>query len=231
MGKILCDPRAEMVLARLRELASRQSGEMQQYYEAKRRTGAGPTNPGSASDMNFVRDKLVALDPEKCELCYLLCRALRARRVVEFGTSFGVSTIYLAAAVRDNVRDFGGEGRVIGTEIEPDKAAAAQGNLSEAGLGDFVEIRIGDAAETLRQAGGAVDFLLLDSWIPGVRPVIDLMAPQLRAGSLVLCDNVELFEAEYAEYTSFVRDPNNGFRSVLLSHQGGLELSVKLDGS
>jgi predicted O-methyltransferase YrrM len=229
MGKILCDPRAEAVLARLRELASRQSWEMQQYYDAKRRTGAGPTSPGSASDMNFVRDKLVALDPEKCELCYLLCRVLRARRVVEFGTSFGVSTIYLAAAVRDNVRDFGGEGTVIGTEIEPGKAAAAQGNLSEAGLGDFVEIRIGDATETLKDAGGAVDFLLLDSWIPGVRPVIDLMAPQLRAGSLVLCDNVELFEAEYAEYTSFIRDPNSGFRSVLLSHQGGLELSVKLD--
>jgi predicted O-methyltransferase YrrM len=229
MGKILCDPRAETVLARLRELASRQSGEMQQYYDAKRRTGAGPTSPGSASDMNFVRDKLVALDPEKCELCYLLCRALRARRVVEFGTSFGVSTIYLAAAVRDNVRDFGGEGTVIGTEIEPGKAAAAQGNLSEAGLGDFVEIRIGDATESLKDAGGVVDFLLLDSWIPGVRPVIDLMAPQLRAGSLVLCDNVELFEAEYAEYTSFIRDPNNGFRSVLLSHPGGLELSVKLD--
>ena len=73
-----------------------------------------------------------------------------------------------------------------------------------------------------------MDFLLLDSWIPLIRPVIDVMAPQLRAGSMVLCDNVELFEAEYAEYTSFIRDPNNGFRSVLLSHQGGLEISVKL---
>ena len=218
MGKILCDPRAETVLARLRELASRQSGEMQQYYDAKRRTGAGPTNPGSTSDMNFVCDKAGRTDPEKCELCYLLCRALRATRVVEFGTSFGVSTIYLAAAVRDNVRDFGGKGTVIGTEIEPGKAAAAQGNLSEAGLGDFVEIRIGDATETLKDAGG-IEFLF-DSWIPGVRPIIDLMAPQLRAGSLVLCDNVELFEAEYAQYTSFIRDPNNGFRSVLFHIRG-----------
>jgi predicted O-methyltransferase YrrM len=228
MGKILCDPRAETVLSRLRELASRQSEEMQQYYDEKRRTGAGPTDPRSVSDMIFVRDKLVALDPEKCELCYLLCRALRVRRVVEVGTSFGVSTIYLAAAVRDNLRDFGGQGKVIGTEIEPSKAAAAQKNLSEAGLAGFVEIRIGDATETLKNADGEVDFLLLDSWIPVVRPVIDVMAPQLRAGSMVLCDNVELFEAEYANYTSFIRDPNNGFRSVLLSHQGGLELSVKL---
>ena len=151
MSRILCDPRAETVLARLRELASRQSPEMQQYYDTKRRTGAGPTDPRSASDMNFVRDKLVALDPEKCELCYLLCRALRARRIVEFGTSFGVSTIYLAAAVRDNLRDFGGQGTVVGTEIEPSKAATARENLSEAGLADFVEIRIGDATENFRR--------------------------------------------------------------------------------
>ncbi len=174
MGRTLCDPRAETVLARLRELASRQSKDMQSYYDTKRRTGAGPTDPRSLSDMNFVRDKLVALDPEKCELCYLLCRALRARRVVEFGTSFGVSTIYLAAAVRDNVHDLGSEGRVIGTEIEPSKAAAAQANLSDAGLADFVEIRVGDATETLKDAGGAVDFLLLDSWIPLVRPIIEV---------------------------------------------------------
>jgi predicted O-methyltransferase YrrM len=170
--------------------------------------------------MNFVRDKLVPLDPEKCELCYLLCRALWARRVVEFGTSCGVSTIYLAAAVRDNLRDFGGEGIVIGTEIEPSKAAAAQANLSEAGLANFTEIRIGDATETLRDAGGSVDFLLLDSWIPLVRPVIDVMAPQLRTGSMVLCDNVELFEAEYAAYTWFIRDTNNGsFRASLTSRR------------
>ena len=139
---------------------------MQRYYDTKRRTGAGPTDPRSVTDMNFVRDKLVALDLEKCDLCYLLCRALRARRVVEFGTSFGVSTIYLAAAVRDNLRDFGGQGTVIGTEIEPGKVAAAQRSLSDAGLADFVDMRVGDATETLKDAGGAVDFLLLDSWIP-----------------------------------------------------------------
>ncbi|AUC95372.1 class I SAM-dependent methyltransferase [Bradyrhizobium sp. SK17] len=228
MSNVLCDPRAETVLARLRDLETQQSPEMRRYYDAKRRAGSGPTNPGSADDMSFVRDKLVALDPEKCDLCYLLCRSLRATRVVEFGTSFGVSTIYLAAAVRDNMRDFGGEGVVIGTEIEPSKAAIAQQNLSDAGLSDFVEIRIGDARQTLKDAGGPVDFLLLDSWIPLVRPVIDVVAPQLRAGAVVLCDNVELFEQDYRDYTSLVRDPRNGFRSVLLSHQGGIELSVKL---
>jgi len=229
MKTTLCDPRSDAVLVRLDEQAKRQSAEMRRYYDAKRQATKRTTDPASKADMDFVRDKFVALDPEKCDLCYLLCRSLKARRVVEFGTSFGVSTIYLAAAVRDNVRDLGGEGVVVGTEIEASKAAVAAGNLAEAGLGAFVEIRVGDARETLKDAGGPVDFLLLDSWIPLVRPVIDVMAPQLRPGAVVVCDNVEMYEREYAAYTSFVRDPRNGFRSVLLSHQGGLEISVKLD--
>jgi predicted O-methyltransferase YrrM len=228
MKTTLGDARADAVLARLAEEAKRQDDEMGRYYEAKRQSARRTTDPASTADMDFVRDKFVALDPEKCDLCYLLCRSIAAKRVVEFGTSFGVSTIYLAAAVRDNVRASGGTGLVIGTEIEPTKAVVANANLAEAGLDRFVELRVGDARETLKQAGGPVDFLLLDSWIPMVRPVIDVMAPQLRPRAIVVCDNVERYEREYADYTSFVRDPKNGFRSVLLSHQGGFEISVKL---
>jgi predicted O-methyltransferase YrrM len=228
MRTTICDPRAEAVLARLGRQEESQAAEMRGYYDAKRRSAKRMTDPDSMADMDFVRDKLVALDPEKCDLCYLLCRSIGARRVVEFGTSFGVSTIYLAAAVRDTVRERGGEGVVIGSEIEPTKAAVATANIAEAGLEAFVRVRVGDARETLRDAGGPVDFLLLDSWIPLVRPVFDVVAPQLRPGAIVLCDNVEIYEKEYADYTSFVRNPANGFRSVRLSHQGGLEISVKL---
>lgn len=228
MKNVLCDPRAESVLARLGEEAGRQTDAMRAYYDAKRNSKTPMTDPASASDMAFVSDKFVALDPEKCDLCYMLCRSIKARRVVEFGTSFGVSTIYLAAAVRDTVRDHGGEGMVIGTEIEPAKARVANANIADAGLGGFVDVRVGDARETLKDVGGQVDFLLLDSWIPLVWPVMAVVAPQLRPGAIVICDNVELYEKEYARYTSFVRDPNNGFRSVLLSHEGGLEISVKL---
>ena len=228
MKTVLCDARADAVLARLDGEARKQSAEMRRYYDAKKQQAKRTTDPSSPEDMAFVRDKFVALDPEKCDLCYMLCRSIRARRVVEFGTSFGVSTIYLAAAVRDTVREERGEGIVIGTEIEPTKARVANANLADAGLERFVDVRVGDARETLRDAGGPVDFLLLDSWIPMVRPVIDVVAPQLRRGAIVVCDNVETYEREYADYTSFVRNPANGFRSVLLSHEGGLEISVKL---
>ncbi|WP_133908982.1 class I SAM-dependent methyltransferase [Actinophytocola oryzae] len=100
--------------------------------------------PQSEGGKKWLADKLVALDPHKAELCHLLCRALSARRVVEAGTSYGVSTIYLAAAVRDTIAASGGEGEVIGAEHEPGKAAAARENLAEAGLADYVDVREGD---------------------------------------------------------------------------------------
>jgi predicted O-methyltransferase YrrM len=95
--------------------------------------------------------------PEQGDLIYLLCRGLRATRVVEFATSVGMSTLYCAAAVRDN-----GGGTVIGSEIVPAKAAAARSNLVDAGLSDYADIREGDARTTLRDLGGPVDFALID---------------------------------------------------------------------
>jgi predicted O-methyltransferase YrrM len=91
--------------------------------------------PPTESEIKVFRsDKFVALDRDKAEFCYQLCRANDARRVVEIGTSYGVSTLYLAAAVRDNVRAVGGKGLVIDTEYEPAKARAARANFDKAGL-------------------------------------------------------------------------------------------------
>ncbi len=88
------------------------------------------------------------------DFCYLLCRSLRATRVVEAGTSFGVSTLYLAAAVRDNQVE---NGVVIGTEYEPQKAQATLANFEEAGLSEFIELREGDLRDTLQNASPKLD--------------------------------------------------------------------------
>src|SRR5215212_3363617 len=90
-----------------------------QAFEARRDSNDHP--PSTEEIRTFRSDKLVALDRDKAEFCYQLCRAKKASKIVEVGTSFGVSTIYLAAAVRDNVSAFGGDGVVIGTEYEPSK--------------------------------------------------------------------------------------------------------------
>jgi len=87
-----------------------------------------------------------------------------AFRIVEVGRSYGVSTLYLAVAVRDNVHPAGGV--VIGTEYEPKKAFAARANFREAGLRRFIDLRERDLRETLKQIDGPVDFMLSISGPP-----------------------------------------------------------------
>ena len=173
----------------------------------------------------FLRDKLVALDRDKAEFCYHVCRALRARRVVEAGTSFGVSTLFLAAAVRDNHP--GGSGVVIGTEYEPEKARMARGHFAEAGLADVIDLREGDLRETLVDVEGPIDFMLVDIWTSMARPALSLIAPRLREGAVVIADNTRQFRENYREYFEFVHDPRNGLRTMTLPFEGGLEFTVR----
>lgn len=233
MGSMLDDPRIAAVLRDLHALSDRQScsPSMRLFYLRRRLRGrltGRPMNWDSPACRRFLRDKLVALDRDKCRLCYLLCRALDARRVVEVGTSFGVATIYLAAAVRENMDERGGAGVVIGTEIEARKVSEARKNLAKVGLLELVEIREGDVREILRDAGGDVDFVLMDIWAPLARPALDLLIPQFRPGAIVLCDNAERFRRDYRDYLDRVRDPEGGFQSITLPHDGGFEMSVWL---
>ena len=183
----------------------------------------------AARTKTFLSDKLYALDRDKAEFCYQLCRAIDARRIVEIGTSYGVSTIYLAAALRDNLGAAGGEGVVIGTEHEPEKARAARAHFQEAGLTRFIDLREGDLRETLRRIDGPVDFALVDIWIPMARPALELIAPHLRRGAIVVCDNTEQHRVAYADYFAFINDPAQQFRTMTLPFAGGLEMSVRCE--
>jgi predicted O-methyltransferase YrrM len=173
---------------------------------------------------HFFADKLVALDREKAQFCYLLCRSLQATRVVEAGTSFGVSTLYLAAAVRDNQVE---NGVVLGTEYEPQKAAAARAHFREAGLSAFIDLREGDLRQTLRDVGGPVDFLLVDIWDVAL-PALELVSPHLRPGAIVVCDNTTAAANAYRDYFAFVHDPRNRFCTMTVPFAGGFELTVRI---
>jgi predicted O-methyltransferase YrrM len=197
------------------------------YFSARAQEESFDWNEFDARTNHFLSDKLVALDREKAEFCYHLCRALRARRVVEAGTSFGVSTLFLAAAVRDNVREDGGSGVVVATEFEPSKAAAARANFAEAGLSEWIDLREGDLRETLVDVGGEVDFMLVDIWTPMARPALELVAPSLRNGAIVICDNTAQFRDAYRDYFDFVNDPANHLQTMTLPFEGGLELTVR----
>jgi predicted O-methyltransferase YrrM len=221
---VVQDPKLERLLAALHARSDEQVAAMNEYYAERAKEARPPTEEEIKA---FRSDKLVALDRNKAEFCYLLCRANNVRRIVEAGTSYGVSTLYLAAAVRDNVREAGGNGVVIGTEYEPEKARAARAHFEQANLSRFIDLREGDLRETLKQIDGPVDFMLVDIWIAMARPALELVTPRLRPGAIVVCDNTEQHRSTYADYFAFLEDPANGFRTMTLPFDGGLELSVR----
>ena len=225
MPSVLNDPKVEGLLARLHEASAAQMPAMTDYF-TERFSRGGPVDFGEGEVKAYLGDKLVALEQEKAEFCYLLCRSLKARTVVEAGTSHGVSTLYLACAVRDNFpREVGG--KVIATEYEPDKARVARANFAEAGLSGFIDLREGDLRETLAGLTEPVDFMLIDIWTDMARPALELVAPALRPGALVVCDNTAAFRDAYADYFAFIAERGSEFRTMTLPFEGGLELTLR----
>jgi predicted O-methyltransferase YrrM len=222
---VLEDNKVATVLRRLHAEAARQTPGLLLHYLPKLPAMLlGRRMEFSDDDLTgFYADKFIALEPEQAAFAYLTARSLRATCVVEFGSSFGISTIWLAAAVRAN-----GGGRVIGTELVETKAARARQHLREAGLDDLVEIRVGDAMETLRVLDHDVDLLLNDGFPMRALDIVKLLAHRMRPGAVVLTDNVGTFRANYREYVAFMRDRGNGFASTLLPFKSGTEYSVRL---
>lgn len=116
---------------------------------------------------------------------------------------------------------------MIGTEYEAEKAKTARSHFAEAGLADHIDLREGDLRETLVDIQGPVDFMLIDIWTPIARLALSLVAPHLREGAVVICDNTLQFREAYSEYFDFVHDPRNRFRTMTLPFEGGLEFTVR----
>ncbi len=220
---VLNDAKLEALLDRLHAQSEGQGSDIAHYIQRRAAAGELRWEGFDADTHAFMADKLVALEPAKAQFCYLTCRALGVRRVVEVGTSHGVSTLYLAAAVRDN-----GGGLVVGTEYEPLKANTARANFDAAGLARFIELREGDLRETLKSLEGPIDFVLMDIWAEMARPALELIAPHLRPGAVVCADNTISVAPSYRAYFAFVNDPANGFRTMTLPFEGGFEMTVKM---
>ena len=164
-----------------------------------------------------LKDLPLAVSRETGVLLYMLARNGGARTIIEYGTSFGISTLYLAAALREN-----GGGRLITSEFEPSKVKKARENLATGGLGDLVEIRQGDAMETLSaDIPKAVDLLLLDGAKALYPEILGLIEKRFRPGALVVAD-----DAEYCpDYLSLVRSSG---RYLSVSVTDDVELSLFL---
>jgi predicted O-methyltransferase YrrM len=212
MTNTLAAPQLDAVLSRL--------------FAAAARDQSPPPPPGHASwttasareHTQAYEDLYIPISPEAGRLLYALVRASRPETVVEFGTSFGISTIYLAAAVTDN-----GTGRVVTTELSERKAEAARANLQEAGVGAAVTVLIGDALQTLRDLPGPIGLVLLDGWKDLYVPVLRLLEPRLAPGALVAADDITFPDA--AGYRDYIRDPASGYVTVTFPVDDGVEVS------
>ena len=211
MPTTLHDPTFRGVLDRLRAAAARDADHLPHED--------GPPTPlGARERAESFQDCYLPVSEPGGELLYCLARAVRPTTVVEFGTSFAISTLYLAAALTDN-----DHGRVFGTELSRTKVESARNNLAEAGLDDRVTILPGDARQALAEVPGPVELVLLDGWKDLCLPVLRLLETRLAPGALVVADDIE-FPA-MAGYLAFVRDPANGYVSVPFPVEDGMEIS------
>jgi predicted O-methyltransferase YrrM len=169
-----------------------------------------------------LADNFLNVSPQFGRFLYMCARACKAKRIVEFGSSMGISAIYMATALRDM-----GGGHLIGTDLEPSKVERARANVAGAGLNDLVEFRVGDARETLKPGiGGDIDMVMLDGAFILYLPILRLLEPHLKPGALIIGENAF---AEAAGYLDYVRDPRNGYLSLPLSFDPdrGNELTIK----
>jgi predicted O-methyltransferase YrrM len=194
--------------------ATDQQGAISHFIEAETRDLTGV--------YRGLADNFLNVSPEFGRFLYLCARACKATRIVEFGSSMGISAIYMAAALRDM-----SGGRLIGTDLEPAKIARARANLAAAGLDDLVEFRVGDARETLKAGvGGDIDMVMLDGAFTLYLPILKLLEPHLKCGAVIIGENAF---AEGAGYLDYVRDPQNGYLSLPLPFNPGRgnELTIR----
>lgn len=158
------------------------------------------------------------LDAETARYLYLLVRAVRPARIVEVGSSNGLSTIWLALAARE----YGG--RVAGTEIQPERAAAANENLAAAGLVDIAHVVAGDAREVVAGLPGPFDFVFLDAEKDEYSAHFDAFFPRVAPGGLIVTDNV--ISHDCAAFQAMLR-ARADVETVTLPLERGLEFTVK----
>lgn len=142
--------------------------------------------------------------------------------IVEFGTSHGLSTIYLAAATSAD------DPPVIATEAEPAKITAARENFSLAGVADRIDLRAGDAFETLADLDQPISMLFLDGWKGLYLPLLRHLEGLLVNGAIVVADDTTLLPDLCADYLDYIRGNTDQYVSSALPVGDGLEVSVVL---
>jgi predicted O-methyltransferase YrrM len=203
----LVDPVIERVLS-----------DFERRAEEEQRRTTTPGAPGVDLD-----ELLLSVGREAGILLYLLATGAQSRRILELGTSYGYSTVWLGAAARTT------GGKVLSLELKDFKIEHARQALTRAGLSSRVEFHAGDCLETLKKLPGPFDFVLLDVWKDLYLPCFELVHPKLAPGGVICADNMLLPESArpHADaYRARVRQAGD-MDSVLVDVGNGIEISRK----
>lgn len=215
----LNEPRIAEVLMRLHERADAHDAKViPDVLVAAGERGA--TTDHEIADL--LAGAFMPIHPNAGRLLHLLAISRPAGRIIEFGTSHGLSTIYLASAVGPE------EPPVITTEMELSKIDLARANFEDAGLTDKIDLRVGDAFDTLADFSDGVSFLFLDGWKGLYLPLLRALEPRLVPGAVVVADDTLLLPDLCADYVNYVSNATQSYVSVGLPIDDGLEVSVFL---
>ena len=218
MSSTLHEPAVAAVLARLRAQADAQDAPAKMRVQAREQELGRKIYGRERVDV--YGDAPQAISAEVGKLLYVLAVARGPRTIVEFGASVGYSTIHLAGALRD-----AGGGRLITTELSAAKAGIAAVNIADAGLDDLIDLRVGDALQTLADLQDGVDFLFLDGSNDLYRGVLELVAPRLAPGAFVVAD-LSAEDPELERYRAHVLDPGSGYVSIQVPLDDGVVIST-----
>jgi predicted O-methyltransferase YrrM len=204
------------------KLDSKIEAVLEQYHERIEAENALQQSLPIEEGMKRRDEFLLSVGVETAIFLNTLAKSAQSKVILEVGTSYGYSTVWLAEAARAN------GGIVITLEYDAQKAAYARQKIEEAGLLDFVVFKVGDARETITEITEGVDFVLLDIWKELYLPCFDLFYPKLNKNAWVLADNMIFPPHSRPEATAYRQHvkATNAFDSVLLPIGSGIELSL-----
>jgi predicted O-methyltransferase YrrM len=187
------------------------------------RRDAGEQKRIAAEGYANVDDLLLPVGQEVGWFLHSLIMAKRPHRILELGTSYGYSTLFLA----DAAKQVGGT--VITMDLADYKQAEARAQLTKAGLVDVVNFRLGDAVALIHEDPGPFDFVLLDIWKDLYLPCLEAFHAKLSDEAIIAADNMvfpEMARADVRKYRAAIAALPD-LNSALLPIGNGVELSVK----